>query len=84
MATHGCIGNPCWICFPKLAPDFGSIPIAYGQIDRQNALLETAGNIYPTVFPLTCGTWDARVEETIKLSMEIARKIAKFADDCSL
>ena len=20
MATHGCIGNPCWICFPQYAP----------------------------------------------------------------
>jgi hypothetical protein len=20
MATHHCIGNPCWICYPDLAP----------------------------------------------------------------
>jgi len=20
MATHGCIGNPCWICHPEYAP----------------------------------------------------------------
>lgn len=21
VATHGCIGNPCWICYPKFAPE---------------------------------------------------------------
>jgi hypothetical protein len=20
MATHSCIGNPCWICYPQLKP----------------------------------------------------------------
>lgn len=20
MASHGCVGNPCWICFPEYAP----------------------------------------------------------------
>jgi hypothetical protein len=20
MAAHGCVGNPCWICFPEYAP----------------------------------------------------------------
>lgn len=30
MATHSCISNPCWICYPKYAPEqkeiFASIP----------------------------------------------------------
>lgn len=21
MSAHFCIGNPCWICFPKYAPE---------------------------------------------------------------
>lgn len=26
MATHYCIGNPCWICNPSLAPQDGPWP----------------------------------------------------------
>lgn len=52
MATHHCIGNPCWLCFPDYAPkpDEKIYPIMLSYQFRDNKISELLEDLLVDVF----------------------------------
>ena len=43
MATHYCIGNPCWICFPEYAPKTDDEHYEFWKEDAEERMIPEFG-----------------------------------------